>query len=47
MTRRLVSGIAAGMLAAAFAGGAAAQGMKADPRGYVPGTAYCDPKNCA
>jgi OmpA-OmpF porin, OOP family len=46
MTRRLVSGVAAGLLAAAFAGGVAAQGMKADPRGYVPGTAYCDPKNC-
>ena len=47
MTRRLVSGVAAGVLAAAFAGGVAAQGMKADPRGYVPGTAGCDPKNCA
>ena len=46
MTRRLVSGVAAGMLALAFAGTAAAQGMKADPRGYVPGPAHCDPKNC-
>jgi OmpA-OmpF porin, OOP family len=47
MTRRLVSGVAAAVLAAAFAGSVAAQGVKADPRGYVPGTAYCDPKNCA
>jgi OOP family OmpA-OmpF porin len=46
MTRRLVSGVFVGMLAAAFAGSVAAQ-MKADPRGYVPGTAGCDPKNCA
>ena len=44
MTRRLVSGVAAGLFAAAFAGGAAAQ--KADPRGYLPGTAYCNPANC-
>ena len=47
MTRRLVSGIAVGMLAAAVAGSVAAQPRKADPRGYVPGTAFCDPKNCA
>ena len=47
MTRRLVSGVAAGLLAAAFAGSVAAQGMKADPRGYVAGPAGCDPKNCA
>jgi OmpA-OmpF porin, OOP family len=47
MTRRLVSGVAVGMLAAAFAGSVAAQGMKADPKGYVPGTAGCDPTNCA
>lgn len=47
MTRRLVSGVAAGILAAAFVGSVAAQGMKADPRGYVAGPAGCDPKNCA
>jgi len=47
MTRRLVSGVAAGMLMAAMAGSAAGQPMKADPRGYVAGTAGCDPKNCA
>jgi OmpA-OmpF porin, OOP family len=47
MTRRLVSGVAVGMFAAAVAGSAAAQGMKADPRGYVAGPAGCDPKNCA
>jgi len=46
MTRRLVSGIAAGVLAVAFAGTAAAQGVKADPRGYVPGPAYCERNNC-
>jgi OmpA-OmpF porin, OOP family len=47
MTRRLVSGVAVGMLAAGIAGSVAAQPMKADPRGYVAGTAGCDPKNCA
>lgn len=46
MTRRLVSGVAAGMLAAAFAGSVAAQGVKADPRGYVGGPAFCDRNNC-
>ena len=46
MTRRLVSGVAAGMLALAFAGTVAAQGMKVDPRGYVPGPAHCDRNNC-
>jgi OOP family OmpA-OmpF porin len=46
MTRRLVSGVGAGLLAVAFAGSVAAQGMKADPRGYVPGPAYCDRNNC-
>jgi len=45
MTRRLVSGVAAGMLAATFAGGVAAQ-MGAD-RGYVPGPAHCDRNYCA
>jgi len=38
MTRRLVSGAVAGLLAAAFAGGAVAQ-----TKGYVPGTAPCAP----
>jgi OmpA-OmpF porin, OOP family len=38
MTRRLVSGAVAGLLAAAFAGGAVAQ-----TKGYVPGTAPCVP----
>jgi OOP family OmpA-OmpF porin len=47
MTRRLVSGVAAGMFAAAVAGSVAAQGMKADPRGYVAGPAACNPQNCA
>jgi OOP family OmpA-OmpF porin len=47
MTRRLVSGVAVGVVAAAIAGSAAAQMMKADPKGYVAGTAGCDPKNCA
>ena len=46
MTRRLVSGIAAGFLAAAVAHSVAAQGVRADPRGYVPGPAHCDPMNC-
>jgi OOP family OmpA-OmpF porin len=55
MTRRLVSGVAVGVVAAALAGSALAVGMlrpitaapaKADPRGYVAGTGYCDPKNC-
>jgi hypothetical protein len=36
MTRRLVSGVVAGLLTAAFAGGAVAQ-----TKGYVPGTAPC------
>ena len=45
MTRRLVSGVVVGALAAAFAGSLAAQ-PKADPKGYVPGTAGCDPNNC-
>ncbi len=44
MTRRLVSGVAFGALAAAFAGSAAAQ--MADPRGYVPGVAGCSTTNC-
>jgi len=39
MTRRLVSGVVVGALAAAFAGSAAAQPV--DPKGYVPGTGYC------
>ena len=51
MTRRLVSGVAVGMLAAAISGSVAAQISpmfgKADPKGYVGGTAGCDPKNCA
>ena len=47
MTRRLVSGVAVGMLAAGIAGSVAAQPMKADPRGYVPGVAGCNPQNCA
>ena len=34
MTRRLVSGVVVGALAAVFAGGLAAQ-PKADPKGYV------------
>ncbi len=38
MTRRLVTGAAAGLFAAAIAGGAVAQ-----TRGYVPGTAPCSP----
>ncbi|MGH8803055.1 MAG: OmpA family protein [Casimicrobiaceae bacterium] len=46
MTRRLISGVAAGVLAAALAGGFATQST-ANPRGYVPGTAGCDAKNCA
>src|SRR4029078_1605122 len=47
MTRRLVSGVAVGLLAAGIAGSVAAQPMKADPRGYVAGTAGCDRKMCA
>ena len=39
MTRRLVSGVVVGALAAAFAGSVAAQ--QADPKSYVPGTGYC------
>ena len=50
MTRRLVSGLAVGLLAAGIAGCSTQPMMaqsKADPRGYVAGTAYCDPKgNC-
>src|SRR5574337_549410 len=46
MTRRLISGVVVGLLAAALAGGAAAQ-PKAASRGYVPGTAGCDAKDCA
>ncbi|MBS0325037.1 MAG: OmpA family protein [Proteobacteria bacterium] len=46
MTRRLISGVAAGVLAAALVGSVAAQ-PKADPRGYVPGAAGCNPKDCA
>ncbi len=38
MSRRLVTGAVAGLLAAAFAGGASAQ-----TKGYVPGTAPCSP----
>jgi len=47
MTRRLVSGLAVGLLAAGIAGCSTQPMMaqsKADPRGYVAGTAYCDPK---
>ena len=51
MTRRLVSGLSVGLLAAGLAGCMSqpmmSQPMKADPRGYVAGTAGCDPKNCA
>ncbi len=46
MTRRLVSGVAAGALALAFAGSVAAQ-VRADPKGYVAGVAGCNPQNCA
>src|SRR5262245_65827431 len=55
MTRRLVSGVAVGAIAAALAGSAFGVGMlkpitappmKADPRGYMPGTAGCNPQNC-
>jgi OOP family OmpA-OmpF porin len=46
MSRRLVSGVVVGALTAVFAGSLAAQ-PKADPKGYVPGPAACDPKNCA
>ncbi|HEY1326154.1 MAG TPA: OmpA family protein [Casimicrobiaceae bacterium] len=46
MSRRLVSGVVVGALAAAFAGSLAAQ-PKADPKGYVAGPAKCDPTNCA
>jgi hypothetical protein len=44
MTRRLVSGVVVGALAAAFAGSVAAQ--KADPRSYMPGVAGCNAENC-
>jgi OOP family OmpA-OmpF porin len=40
MTRRFVYGVLAGAMAVAFAGSAGAQ-VKADPKGYVPGTAPC------
>jgi OOP family OmpA-OmpF porin len=46
MTRRLVAGAAIGALAAVMSAGAAAQGMKADPKGYVPGVAGCNTDNC-
>jgi OOP family OmpA-OmpF porin len=46
MSRRLVSGVVVGALAAAFAGSLAAQ-PKADPKGYVANPAKCDPNNCA
>ena len=39
MTRRLVSGAVAGLVAAAFAGGAVE--AVAQTKGYVPGTAPC------
>jgi OOP family OmpA-OmpF porin len=45
MTRRLVSGVVVGALATAFAGSLAAQ-PTADPKGYMPGAAGCDPANC-
>jgi OOP family OmpA-OmpF porin len=45
MTRRLVSGVVVGALAAAFAGSVAAQ-VKADPRSYMPGVAGCNTSNC-
>jgi len=45
MTRRLVYAAVVGALAASFAGGAAAQ-AKADPKGYMAGTAECNPQNC-
>jgi OmpA-OmpF porin, OOP family len=44
MTRRLVSGVAVGALAAAFAGSLAAQ--QVDPKSYMPGVAGCNPQNC-
>ena len=44
MTRRLVSGVVVGALAAAFAGSLAAQPV--DPKGYVPGVAGCNVANC-
>ena len=44
MTRRLVSGVVVGALAAAFAGSLAAQ--QVDPRSYIPGVAGCNPQNC-
>ncbi len=45
MSRRLVSGVLIGALAAAYVGGAAAQ--RVDPKGYVQGVAGADPKNSA
>src|SRR5882724_7271139 len=44
MTRRLVSGVVVGALAAAFTGSVAAQPV--DPKGYVPGVAGCNTANC-
>ena len=44
MTRRLVSGVVVGALAAAFAGSLAAQ--QVDPKSYIPGVAGCNPQNC-
>lgn len=46
MTRRLVFGVAAGMLAAALSGGAAGQ-TASSVGGYVPGPAHCDRNHCA
>src|SRR5947207_4159187 len=45
MTRRLVSGVVVGALAATFAGSLAAQ-PQADPKSYIPGVAGCNPQNC-
>ncbi|HVF63804.1 MAG TPA: OmpA family protein [Casimicrobiaceae bacterium] len=47
MTRRLVSGVIAGALFAAFAGSVAAQPKPAPGQVFRPGVAACDPKNCA
>jgi len=46
MTRRLVTGAVIGAIAAVMSAGAAAQGMKADPKSYVPGVAGCNTTNC-
>jgi OOP family OmpA-OmpF porin len=45
MTRRLVSGVCVGMLAAAFAGGAAAQANPQNTGYWVSGTLPADPAN--